>query len=294
MSRSTNDHLPTNPRISVFMVDGGFRERFHTLDCLGRQTLSPDEYEVMWIEHFSQIHPRLAETASRYANTTIVTLDRDASYHAGYCRNEGLRRSRGDLVVYLDADVVVEEDFLERIAAEHAKCDDLVMHLYRYDEPESQRRADWDIEHLRRVGRLENPLNYGACISVRRRWLIDVNGWEQHPVLGSHFNAHATDLHARLRARGLAVKWHPDIPMYHPWHPLNNAPADAYALQALFVNWRTNRREVLPFSGLDERRNRPAPAELDEWLAQEARYLARRRYGWPGRALNRIEKLLRR
>lgn len=294
MIRTTNDALPPHPRISVFMVDGGFRERFHTLDCLGRQTLPPHDYEVLWIEHYAKIDPLLAETAARYGNAAVVTLDRRAPYHAGYCRNEGLRRSRGELIVYLDADVVVEDDFLERVAAEHDKCHDLVMHLYRYDEPESQRRTNWDLAHLRRVGRLENPLNFGACISVRRRWLVEVNGWEQHPVLGSHFNAHAADLHARLRAHGLAVKWHPGIPMYHPWHPLNNAPADAYALQALLVTWRTNHRETLPFSGLDPIRDRPTPPEFEEMLRLETKYLARRRHGLPGRTLNQLEKFMRR
>ena len=281
----------TTPKISVFMVDGGFRENFRLLDFLGQQTLPADHYEVFWIEHCAKIHPRLAATAAQYANTQVVALDRIGAYHAGYCRNEGLRRSRGELIVYLDADVVVEPNFLERIAAEHAKCDDLVMHLYRYDEPPELRKSDWDIEHLRRVGRLENPLNYGACISVRRRWLVDVNGWEQHPVLGSHFNAHAADLHARLRAFGLAVKWHPNIPMYHPWHPLNNAPADAYALQATLTTWRTNHRVIMAYDGLDPARNIPVPAELTELLTTQARRMQRRRYGLPGRAINVLEKI---
>ena len=171
-----------HPTISVIMVDGSFRESFHSIDFFGRQTLSPDDYELIWVEYYDKVNPLLAEKISRYPNFRFITLNRDGLYHSSYCFNAGIRESRGELLVIPDADVVVEADFLETIWREHQKNEELVTYCYRYDEPQEAHRSDWDLEHLRRVCKLGHTPNYGACVSVRKKWLLEINGYEQHPV----------------------------------------------------------------------------------------------------------------
>jgi len=36
-------------KISVIMYDGGYRERFHIIDCLNNQTIDKDMYEILWV-----------------------------------------------------------------------------------------------------------------------------------------------------------------------------------------------------------------------------------------------------
>lgn len=253
---------PDRPLVSVLLIDGGFRESFHGPESFERQGFPRELFELVWVEHGARIDPRLEAIVARNPNFHAIALDRRAPYHAGYCRNEGLRRCRGELIVYADGDVAVEEDFLQSVWDEHRRADDLAMFLYRWDEPRHLHRAGFDLQHLREVGRIDNPTNYGACLSVRRKWLVEINGWEQHPVFGSEINAHGTDVHARLRNLGLSVKWHPGIRLYHPWHPQSRTSDDPYRLQAAFTAWRLRHRSTTAFDGLDPARNTPVPPDL--------------------------------
>jgi Glycosyl transferase family 2 len=254
------------PLVSVLLIDGSFRESFHAPESFGRQTFPADRFELIWVEHGDRVKPELTALAAARPNFRILTLGRREPYHSAHCRNAGLRVSRGELIVYADGDVAVEEDFLQSVWDEHRKADDLVMFLYRHDEPRHLHRDDWNLEHLRAVGRIENPLNFGACISVRRRWLVEINGWEQHPVFGSEINAHGVDVHARLKNLGLAVKWHPGIRLYHPWHPQSRTSDDAYRLQAAFSAYRARTLGCAAYDGLDPARTTPVPAELEAEL----------------------------
>jgi len=250
------------PLVTVLLIDGGFRESFHAPESFARQSFPREGYELLWVEHGERVDPRLAAILDREPGFRAITLGRQAPYHAAYCRNEGLRQSRGELIVYADGDVVVEEDFLQSVWDEHRRAEDLVLFLYRHDEPAHLHRAGWDLDHLRAVGRIDHPLNYGACMSLRRRWLMEINGWEQHPVFGSEINAHGTDIHARLKNLGLAVKWHPGIRLYHPWHPQSRTSDDPYRLQAAFTAWRTRTLGTTAYDGVDPARNSPVPADL--------------------------------
>ena len=40
------------PKITVIMWDGNFREYIHTIDYFGNQDLSPDEYEILWVDFY--------------------------------------------------------------------------------------------------------------------------------------------------------------------------------------------------------------------------------------------------
>jgi len=107
------------PSISVIMVDGSFRERFHAVGALARQTLADDAHELIWVEYFDAIRPDLQADLEKHPNSCTLKLGRGGIYHSSYCFNAGIMAANGDLVVIPDADVVVEEDFLQRILALH-------------------------------------------------------------------------------------------------------------------------------------------------------------------------------
>jgi glycosyltransferase involved in cell wall biosynthesis len=267
------------PVISIILIDGSFRESFHALDFFGRQTFPHEQYELIWVEYYDKVDPRLAAKAAQYPNFQIITLGRTGLYHSAYCRNAGVRASRGELIVYADGDVVVEEDFLQLIWNEHQKTDDLVIFLYRRDEPRAAHRADWDLAHLQAAGRIQHTQNYGACFSVRRQWLVEINGWEQHVVFASHFNYHGLDIYTRFKNLGLAVKWHPGIRLYHPWHPQTSTLTTFTRLQEAFSAYRAQNLVTTAYDGLDVQRNSPAPPELELQIAALRRQLALKERG---------------
>jgi glycosyltransferase involved in cell wall biosynthesis len=279
--------------ISVILIDGSFRERFHAVDAFANQTLPADQYEIIWVEHYDRVDPALEERAARYPNLRIITLGREGDYHSAYCRNAGVRASRGELIVYADGDVVPEPTGLQSLWEEHQKTDDLVVFLYRHDEPQSVHRDDWDLAHLQAHAKIGNTTNYGACMSLRKKWIVAINGWEQHPAFGSHINAHGTDMYIRFKNLGLAVKWDPSIRLYHPWHPLTDVGSYAYVVQSAFSGYRAKKLVTVAYDGLDPARTIPVPADLDAEIQPLMRRMVLTRYGLVGRVLGAASDVCR-
>jgi hypothetical protein len=254
-------------KISVIMVDGGFRERFHLIDCLNNQTLPRDRYELIWVECFDKIQPDLEAKD----NVKFIKLNRVGKpYSMSHCFNEGIRRSIGDLLVIPDADVFVCPDFLEKILAEHERCDDLVMYFRRYDQSEED-SGPVTLDYLQRTCRLKIPANYGGCVTVRKKWMLAVNGYEQHPIFQARNFTGGMDLYTRFRNLGMVIKWHPSEKLYHPWHPdptLKPIIREKVAAQQECIRRRELSLMRLPYQGLDPRLDSSPdwfPVWLDQW-----------------------------
>ena len=130
-------------------------------------------------------------------------------------------------------------------------------------------------------------------MSVRKKWIVEINGWEQHPAFGSHINAHGTDMYTRFKNLGLAVKWHPQIRLYHPWHPLTDVGSFAYVVQSAFSNYRAKKLVTVAYDGLDPARTIPLPVDLEAELKPLMRRLALTRYGLVGRVLGAASEVWR-
>lgn len=264
------------PRISIIMVDGGFRESYHAIDFFCTQTFPRDDFELLWVEYGSQIHPKLAETVAKYPNARIITLGRTDAYHPSYCFNAGITQARAELLMIPDGDLVCEPDLLQRVWDEHQTNDKLVMYLYRYEEEEAEHQEVITLEHLRRIGKLRSPQNFGACLTVRKKWLLEINGYDQYRVFHTGFHANGRDVNVRLKNLGLHIMWHPDIKLYHPWHVFTKAPERyLYGRQTLVSDWRSVNLHTRAFDGIDPARNAPVSPELEAMIAQyEAAYAA--------------------
>lgn len=80
-----------------------------TLERLSRQTIPRSSYEIIVVDGGSK--DRTREVASRYADKVILQRRKGV----GGARNDGVEAARGRIVVHTDADVIVKEDWLERI-----------------------------------------------------------------------------------------------------------------------------------------------------------------------------------
>lgn len=267
----------TNPRLSIVMVDGSFRESYHAIDFFCRQTLPPSDYELIWVEYYDTVNPALAAEIAKFPNARVITLNRTGEYHSSYCFNAGIAASRGELILIPDADLVVEPDMLQAVWDMHQTDERLVMYLFRYEEPEDQHQTPVTLEHLRKVCVLTSPSNFGACLTVRKRWLEAINGYEQHPVFGTGFHANGQDVYTRFKNYGLPIMWHPEIKLYHPWHPFTKAMDDAYRRQEVVIRYRAVNLLSTAYEGLDPARNTPMPDDLLALLAQRESELIKAR-----------------
>jgi hypothetical protein len=246
------------PRISVIMVDGSFREHFHALRFFGDQTLPPEDYELLWVEFYREVRPELRAEIGKFPHFKIITLGNEpgTTYHSSYCFNQGIAEARAELLAIPDADVVVERDFLERVWQEHQANEKLVMYIYRYDEPEMLHQPSWTLDDLKRNCVPKNPNNYGGCLTVRKKWLMAVNGYEQQPVFAGHYHANGWDVYTRLTLLGLHVMWHPELRLYHPWHPYPPGKIYVPHNQHIVIRYRMKQMIAGAFQGIDSTKNR--------------------------------------
>jgi GT2 family glycosyltransferase len=278
------------PKVSIIMVDGLFRERFESIDFFARQNLAPHDYELIWVEYYDHVHPDLAQRIAQYPNFRTICLNRTGTYHSSYCFNRGITEARGDLIMIPDADVIVENDFVQNAWADHQATDNLVQYFHRYNEDQHNHREPIDIDHLRRVCRITNPANHGGCLSVRRHWLTKINGYEQHPIFATGFHANDLDVYNRLKSLGLLVRWSPTARMYHPWHPSTAAYADNYIPQQKTIEYRACHLLSLPFQGIDPSLNTEPPQELLRF----AQWWHNRQQPLSTRVLRKVRQHLRR
>jgi glycosyltransferase involved in cell wall biosynthesis len=151
-----------------------------------------------------------------------------------FCRNEGARRARGDVLVYVDSDVVLPPDTLSRVA--EALTDErwsAVVGTYSVEHPHpglaSQYKNLWiRYSYLARGGSID--FIFGAISAVRRTAFTDIGGFDE----AFRHRTGGTDIDAgmRLIRKGHAIRLDPSIEVVH---------LRRYRARALLANdfWRS-------------------------------------------------------
>jgi len=251
-------------QISVIMVDGGFREKFHAIDFIAKQTFPPQRYEIIWVEYYDRLHPELADRLRKYSNCRSIILGRHGTYHSSCCFNAGIKAALGPLIIIPDADLVFPPDFLEQVRAAHQDSEKMAMYVYRFDEPRHLHQDLVNLEHLRNVCVLNNPDNYGGCLTIQKKWLLKLNGYELHPAFASGFHANGLDVYSRIKSLGLQVMWHPKLRTYHPWHPFSLENRNTLFIQKQITRYRARSLRYLPYMGIDAEQDSMLPGDLQK------------------------------
>lgn len=289
-------------KVSVILVDGSFRENIFGADFFTRQDFPQDQYEVIWVEFYENANPELKKYEKQGLKVVCLGNPDGTTYHSSCCFNEGIKRASGDILVIPDADQIVEPDFLSRVCRWHESDDRLVVYGYRYEEKEPQSIIDPDdLQEVKNKCFLKNLVNYGGCLTVRRQWLMEINGYEQHWFFATGFHANGTDIYNRLKNLNLKVVWDKNLRLYHPWHPFTQVPLhekEHYQLQFKLINWRARQLESLPFDGIDPSKNSALPfpfsqTEIDEIRASVQKGNTALNRGIPARIKQKLASLFR-
>ena len=98
-----------NPTVSVVIIAYNEEEYIaKTLDSLMKQTIKPEE--IIVVDNNSE--DRTAEIASKYKGVRVVSEKEQGMSPA---RNRGFNEARSKILVKLDADTVLEEDFIRNL-----------------------------------------------------------------------------------------------------------------------------------------------------------------------------------
>jgi glycosyltransferase involved in cell wall biosynthesis len=97
------------------------------LESLANQTIPRNEYEIIVVDGNSK--DRTREIAERYADLVFI----QTSAKVGGARNDGVLRSRGEIIATTDADCIIPPDWLEVIGEDFQKGD--IVQLYGSVDP---------------------------------------------------------------------------------------------------------------------------------------------------------------
>ena len=202
--------VASGPLLRVSVVVPVYNDPENLRDALARltdQTLPPDRYEIVVVDDGStDATPQVIATASAGpAQVRVVRLDPNRGRAAA--RNAGIQTALGPIIVFVDSDVLVARDFLERHLAIHAAAGRPVVGRGPVAAIPSR-----DVPVRPPMTRISSAYLDTANASIPRQTLIDaglfdegfrVYGWEDF------------DLGMRLRARGIPRVFSAEALAYH-------------------------------------------------------------------------------
>jgi hypothetical protein len=184
----------------------------------------------------------------------VVVVDGPAGVGPGGARNDGAERAVGDVVVFVDADVVVHEDAFARIREAFAADPELAAVFGSYDDrPEAPGAVSGfrNLLHHHVHQSAAGPVRsfWAGLGAVRRELFFDAGGFDadRYP----RPSIEDVELGARLAARGARIRLDPDLQGTHlkRWSLMDMVRTDVLD-------------RGVPWVGLLARQ-RQAPAELN-------------------------------
>lgn len=183
-----------------------------------------DNYEVILVDDGST-DETLSWFAENAPNLPHVTLYCQSHQGPAQARNLGIEKAQGDLIIFIDSDLVVKPNFLQAHATalltgkQELNTDRIftygaVINTNNFDDPTSEPYKITDFS---------NAYFATGNVAIARHWLIEAGLFDTEFQL---YGWEDLELGVRLKKLGLTLIKCPDAAGYH-WHPpfaLNQLP----------------------------------------------------------------------
>ena len=197
----------------VVPVHNGGRTLADTLSQIRASTLPRDTYELIVVDDASSDGSQAV--AARYVDALIRLSGRPRG--ASYARNRGAEQARGEVVVFVDADVGVREDTLSRLLA--AFDDDEIVAASAVNDGAGQRgrfsAEYWNLLHAYGAARHTTGVAqfHASCGAVRREAFVSAGMFNEW--LYRRPSVEDVEMAERLRASGRRVRVERDAAFAH-------------------------------------------------------------------------------
>lgn len=190
------------------------RERLlrRALDCLGRQTMSLEGFEIIVVDDGSTDDTTEICTGvrARLPNLKVVS----AAEHVGFSRagNMGISEAKGDLVLFTDDDCLVQEDWIERMAAALDRAPIVAGTIASPTQNGMKLCQNIDEFHAFLPGKRAGPRDFiaGANMGFRRGVLEELNGFDDKDHM-----CRDMELMLRARQKGYRAHYAPEVVVTH-------------------------------------------------------------------------------
>ena len=198
--------------VPVYNDPDGLRD---TLDALIDQTYDRERYEVLVVDNRSLDDTRAvaADYATRHENVHALDERRRQSSYAARVR--GIRRARGDVLAFMDADMTVDADWLER-AVDRMDADELdymACNVELYAEDDETLASKFNQMSGFPIEMYVSKLHFAptCCLLVRKEVIDEVGPFDARFVSSGD-----REFGQRVHDAGFEMGYADDVRMYHP------------------------------------------------------------------------------
>jgi cellulose synthase/poly-beta-1,6-N-acetylglucosamine synthase-like glycosyltransferase len=182
--------------------------------CLN-QDYPKNKYEIIYIDNNSK------DNSINIAKSYGITVASEKKQGLSEARNKGIKLSKGEILVFLDADIKLDKNYL----ASHERT---------FDDPKVgagggmvlPMKSTWvsnylGVSLLERYPRYKNFINvstYPGCnLSIRNEVLNEVGNFKEGFKVGDVLIPRAEDkeICQRIRSKGFIIKYNPNAKIYH-------------------------------------------------------------------------------
>jgi len=136
-----------------------------SLLALSKQEIPSNEYEIIVVDDGS------TDQSAKIALEGGAIVVQTSHVGPGAARNAGMAKATGDLIAFLDADILVKPDYLQLLRDRHAKTNDLVLLGARRHLPEGA--SSYENGQARLDSREKLLKRYSFCMShLKHPWSL--------------------------------------------------------------------------------------------------------------------------
>jgi len=187
-----------------------------SLNSLLNQTYPNENYEIIVVDNGS--NDDTLSVIERYSSKyeTMVIFESENSEQSSYAaRNKGIMAAKGSIICFVDADVTMDEDWLEKTVTSFIKNDSKCL-TCKVDLSQTDEKGIWaDFNRLTGFP-MERYINRDhfapTCCLLVRRWLLErLGAFDSRLVSGGDL-----EFGNRVYRSGFKIDYDPNIVVYHP------------------------------------------------------------------------------
>lgn len=150
----------------------------YCLDAVVQSTLK--NYEVICVDDCSQ--DDTVRIIKGYENVDLISLKTNQG--AAVARNIGAKQAKGDILLFIDSDVVIKDDTIAKIQSAFThKNADAIVGIYSAEHPFSGIASNYKNLHLRYTRMImdeEVHIFDGSCVAIKKEVFNEVSGFDEN------------------------------------------------------------------------------------------------------------------